>query len=56
MDYNEYKTDKERAEVAPLVPPHDYITLMDWEEEGTDPECKAVLKHYAFRAFHIETM
>lgn len=50
------KTDKERAEVAHLVPPQDYITLMDWEEEATDPECKAVLQHYAFRAFHIETM
>lgn len=56
MDYNDYKTDKERAEVAPLVPPQDYITLMDWEEEATDPECKAVLQHYAFRAYHIETM
>ena len=54
--YSQYKTDEERAEVAHLVPEQHYIVLMDWADEATDPECKAVLQHYAFRAFHIETM
>jgi hypothetical protein len=56
MNYNDYKTDKERAAVAHLVPPQDYITLMDWAEEATDKDSKDVLEHYAFRAYHIETM
>ena len=55
MDYSKYKTDRERAEVAHLVPPQDYITLMDWADEATDPEAKHELQHWAWRAFHIET-
>ena len=55
MDYSKYKTDQERVNVAHLVPPQHYITLLDWADEATDPECKAVLKHYAWRAFHVET-
>lgn len=55
MDYSKYKTDKERADVAHLVPPQYYITLLDWASEATDPVCKHELEHYAWRAFHIET-
>ena len=56
MNYNDYKTDRERADVAHLVPPQDYSVLMDWEDEATDPECKETLHHYVFDAFHTETM
>ena len=55
MDYSKYKTDQERVAVAHKVPPQHYITLMDWADETKDPDCKAVLKHYAWRAFHVET-
>lgn len=55
MDYSKYKTDQERVAVAHRVPPQDYITLIDWADEATDQECKIILNHYAFRAFHIET-
>ena len=56
MDYKKYKTDQERADIAPYVPPQFYITLMNWAEEAKDPECKKKLEHYAWRAFHIDTM
>lgn len=56
MDYSKYKTDRERAEVAHLVPPQHYTVLMDWAEEATDKDSKDVLEHYAFRAYHTETM
>ena len=55
MDYTKYKTDRERAEVAHLVPEQHYIVLMDWADEATDPEAKHELQHWAWRAFHIET-
>lgn len=55
MDYSKYKTDQERVAVAHKVPPQHYITLMDWADEAKDPDCKTVLKHYAWRAFHVET-
>lgn len=55
MNYSQYKTDKERADIAPYVPPQYYIMLMDWWEQATDKECRVVLQHYAQRAFHIDT-
>ena len=56
MNYDNYKTDQARARVAAKVPTQHYSILMDWEEQATDPECKSVLAHYAWRAFHIDTM
>ena len=55
MDYRKFKTDKERAVIAPYVPTQKYIMLMDWAAEAKDPGCKQILEHCAWRAFHIET-
>ena len=56
MDFTKYKTDMERADIAPDVPVQCYPMLMQWADEATDHECKETLNHYAWDAFHIETM